>query len=94
MEDKGEDAFMAAANGSDGRFAQSVPVDAHSVPCYPISLFKPSFRVRVKRTPIGQPRRLCAALRARVRKRGLPARDLAAMTRMQEWKGVRRRKRL
>ncbi|CDX50727.1 hypothetical protein MPL1032_120019 [Mesorhizobium plurifarium] len=39
-------------------FVMPVPVDAHSTPCYPIRIIKLSFRVRVKRTPIGQPRRL------------------------------------
>lgn len=33
------------------RFVKLVPVDAHIAPWYPVSIFKPSFRVTVKRTP-------------------------------------------
>src|SRR5690606_25113784 len=55
MEDKDDDAPKAAFAASGCRSTLAVPVDAHSAPCYPVSILKPSFRVMVKRTPLGPP---------------------------------------
>src|SRR5690606_41763282 len=84
----------AATTHTVHRSVRLLPVGAHSAPCYPVQAIKLSFRVRVKRSPVGQSRAAAVHTLPAALTTEMLARDRVAAARMAGCTGMRRRKRL